>query len=203
MAGVYLVSKGGYSTSLVDSRAVFSAALLAGAHNVILVHNHPSGGPSPSLDDRMIECARVRWSASRHARDGPRDYRIRSLRQFRRSRPSRATCDRWRPDRPGVPNDCRGGLGNRSGSYQDPGPRGHIDIAPRLPFRPPPFGIHLQSKRDHAPSESACSRVFVASDVRSVGPSRLCDAYTARAALLTPRSVGVVRGLRVLPHWHR
>ena len=38
----------------VTPRAVFTAALLAGAASVVLAHNHPSGEPSPSPDDRDI-----------------------------------------------------------------------------------------------------------------------------------------------------
>jgi DNA repair protein RadC len=33
---------------------VFRAAILAGAAGIILVHNHPSGDPTPSADDRAV-----------------------------------------------------------------------------------------------------------------------------------------------------
>jgi DNA repair protein RadC len=42
------------NASLVHPREVFQAAILAGAAAVILVHNHPSGDPSPSSADRDV-----------------------------------------------------------------------------------------------------------------------------------------------------
>ena len=45
------VSKGGIVTALVEPRDVFRAAVKRGATGVILVHNHPSGDPTPSDDD--------------------------------------------------------------------------------------------------------------------------------------------------------
>jgi DNA repair protein RadC len=33
---------------------VFSAAILAGAAAIIVAHNHPSGDPTPSADDRAV-----------------------------------------------------------------------------------------------------------------------------------------------------
>lgn len=35
-------------------REVFCAAIVAGAAAVILSHNHPSGDPTPSADDRAV-----------------------------------------------------------------------------------------------------------------------------------------------------
>jgi DNA repair protein RadC len=46
-----LVSTGTQSASLVHPREVLGPALREGASGVILVHNHPSGDPSPSPDD--------------------------------------------------------------------------------------------------------------------------------------------------------
>lgn len=45
------VSVGTVSQSLVHPREVFKPAILAGAHSVIVAHNHPSGDLEPSLDD--------------------------------------------------------------------------------------------------------------------------------------------------------
>ena len=48
------VSRGGISMTLVHPREVFQIALLANAASVVLVHNHPSGDPTPSQDDFAI-----------------------------------------------------------------------------------------------------------------------------------------------------
>lgn len=36
------------TASLVHPREVFRAAVMAGAHSIVAVHNHPSGDPCPS-----------------------------------------------------------------------------------------------------------------------------------------------------------
>lgn len=46
------VSIGTLSASLVHPREVFSAAIKAGCAAIVAVHNHPSGDPSPSAEDR-------------------------------------------------------------------------------------------------------------------------------------------------------
>ena len=51
---VHEVSRGILNSSLVHPREVFRAAILAGAAGIILVHNHPSGDPTPSADDRAV-----------------------------------------------------------------------------------------------------------------------------------------------------
>jgi DNA repair protein RadC len=38
----------------VHPREVFKPALLTNAANIILMHNHPSGDPSPSQEDLTI-----------------------------------------------------------------------------------------------------------------------------------------------------
>ena len=48
------VSVGTLSASLVHPREVFKWALLENAGSIICVHNHPSGSPEPSLDDKEI-----------------------------------------------------------------------------------------------------------------------------------------------------
>jgi DNA repair protein RadC len=45
------VARGTLDTVLVTPREVFKAAILANAAAVILCHSHPSGDPTPSLDD--------------------------------------------------------------------------------------------------------------------------------------------------------
>ncbi|UPT72707.1 MAG: hypothetical protein M0D55_12235 [Elusimicrobiota bacterium] len=46
------VSVGTLSASLVHPREVFAPAIAHGAAAVVVVHNHPSGDPSPSAEDR-------------------------------------------------------------------------------------------------------------------------------------------------------
>lgn len=52
--GPLVVSRGILTSSLVHPREVFRACIVAGAAAVILVHNHPSGDPTPSADDRLV-----------------------------------------------------------------------------------------------------------------------------------------------------
>ena len=49
-----LVSIGTQSASLVHPREVLGPALREGAVSVILVHNHPSGDPTPSREDLRL-----------------------------------------------------------------------------------------------------------------------------------------------------
>lgn len=49
-----LVSVGSLSTSIVHPREVFSAAVRDSSAALIFIHNHPSGDPAPSREDR--EC---------------------------------------------------------------------------------------------------------------------------------------------------
>ncbi len=48
------VSVGSLTSSPANPREVFSGALRRSAASVILVHNHPSGNPSPSREDVLI-----------------------------------------------------------------------------------------------------------------------------------------------------
>ena len=48
------VHRGGVSGVVVHARDVFKAALLANAAAVVVGHNHPSGDPDPSSDDREV-----------------------------------------------------------------------------------------------------------------------------------------------------
>jgi len=45
------VSRGTLDSTPVHPREVFKAALLANAAAIIVCHNHPSGDPTPSVDD--------------------------------------------------------------------------------------------------------------------------------------------------------
>jgi DNA repair protein RadC len=49
-----VISQGTLTASLVHPREVFRPALREAAAAVVLVHNHPSGDPSPSREDREI-----------------------------------------------------------------------------------------------------------------------------------------------------
>jgi len=54
LIGWFIVSEGTINLSLMSSREVFIKALAVGAVNIILVHNHPSGDPSPSTNDDKV-----------------------------------------------------------------------------------------------------------------------------------------------------
>jgi len=49
-----LVSRGVLDGSLVHPREVFRPAITEAAAGIVLVHNHPSGDPSPSSEDRAV-----------------------------------------------------------------------------------------------------------------------------------------------------
>jgi DNA repair protein RadC len=48
------VSRGTLNSSLVHPREVFRLAIAEGAAGIVVVHNHPSGDPTPSADDRAV-----------------------------------------------------------------------------------------------------------------------------------------------------
>jgi DNA repair protein RadC len=48
------VTRGILNSSLVHPREVFREAIAERAAAIVLVHNHPSGDPAPSLDDRVV-----------------------------------------------------------------------------------------------------------------------------------------------------
>lgn len=49
-----LVTRGLLNSSLVHPREVFRAAIMEAAAGIIVVHNHPSGDPTPSSEDRAV-----------------------------------------------------------------------------------------------------------------------------------------------------
>lgn len=57
--GVFEISHGVVNASLCSPREVYIRALLTGAAYVVLVHNHPSGEPTPSKDDLYL-CERMK-----------------------------------------------------------------------------------------------------------------------------------------------
>lgn len=48
------ISKGTVNASLVSPRELFIEALQKNAVSIILLHNHPSGDPTPSKEDILI-----------------------------------------------------------------------------------------------------------------------------------------------------
>lgn len=48
------VSLGGINSTDIDPRIVFKRLLVAGCTAFIIIHNHPSGDPKPSNEDREI-----------------------------------------------------------------------------------------------------------------------------------------------------
>lgn len=64
ITGFNLVSTGTINEGLVHPREVFRPVIVAGAYAFILMHNHPSGDPSPSSADhsltrRIVESAEL------------------------------------------------------------------------------------------------------------------------------------------------
>ncbi len=49
-----LITRGILNSSLVHPREVFRAAIAEAAAGIIVVHNHPSGNPAPSADDKAV-----------------------------------------------------------------------------------------------------------------------------------------------------
>jgi DNA repair protein RadC len=52
--GIYPLSKGGISGTVVDAKLVFSVALKCNASSIIIAHNHPSGNLKPSEADQRL-----------------------------------------------------------------------------------------------------------------------------------------------------
>jgi DNA repair protein RadC len=52
--GVFHASKGGITSTVIDSRLILSIALKALATKIIISHNHPSGNLTPSTADLAI-----------------------------------------------------------------------------------------------------------------------------------------------------
>lgn len=52
--GIYNLSKGGVSSTIVDLKLLFGVVLKANASNIVICHNHPSGKLAPSDADIEI-----------------------------------------------------------------------------------------------------------------------------------------------------
>lgn len=64
MTSVFELSHGNVNSSVVGVREMFQKALLANAVSIIVMHNHPSGDPTPSHEDiqvtkRMVEAGNL------------------------------------------------------------------------------------------------------------------------------------------------
>jgi len=62
--GYSKISSGGTAATVVDAKVIFTKALLAGAHSIILAHNHPSGNLQASEQDitltkQLVNAGRV------------------------------------------------------------------------------------------------------------------------------------------------
>ena len=58
--GTEVISEGSLSSSIVHPREVYASALLHHAAAIMVAHNHPSGDPKPSDEDREITSLLVR-----------------------------------------------------------------------------------------------------------------------------------------------
>lgn len=54
LTSVFELSHGNVNSSIFSTREIFQKALLANAVSIILMHNHPSGDPTPSREDVAV-----------------------------------------------------------------------------------------------------------------------------------------------------
>ena len=54
LLGISEISHGTVNSSIVSPREILIRALLLQSVNIIIVHNHPSGDPEPSLEDDKV-----------------------------------------------------------------------------------------------------------------------------------------------------
>lgn len=52
--GFFEISHGTVSTTIVSPREIYIRAILTGATNIIIVHNHPSKNPAASMEDVKV-----------------------------------------------------------------------------------------------------------------------------------------------------
>lgn len=55
--GIHDSSEGGIDGTYVDVRQILQVAILTNATNIIISHNHPSGNPEPSINDKKLTAA--------------------------------------------------------------------------------------------------------------------------------------------------
>ena len=64
MIGIFEISHGNVNSTVMGAREIFQKALLANAVSIFLMHNHPSGDPTPSHEDievtqRLIKAGEI------------------------------------------------------------------------------------------------------------------------------------------------
>ena len=52
--GIHMISKGSVDAALCPPTNIFTRVLLSGCKNFFLAHNHPSGDPKPSKEDKRV-----------------------------------------------------------------------------------------------------------------------------------------------------
>ena len=62
--GEHLISKGVLDAAIIEPREVFRPAIKNAASRIIILHNHPSGDPTPSSEDievtkRLIDAGKT------------------------------------------------------------------------------------------------------------------------------------------------
>lgn len=62
--GVFTISTGSLNASIIHPRDIFQRAILSNSASIILVHNHPSGDPTPSSEDieltrKLVEAGKL------------------------------------------------------------------------------------------------------------------------------------------------
>lgn len=51
---VCMISKGSSYECTVNKTKIIQAAVMTNSHNIVMIHNHPSGSRTPSIEDEMI-----------------------------------------------------------------------------------------------------------------------------------------------------
>lgn len=54
VTGHTIVSMGSLNSCVIEPREVFRPAVIAAAHGIVIMHNHPSGDPTPSEADGRV-----------------------------------------------------------------------------------------------------------------------------------------------------
>ena len=96
--GYSLASIGTLNESIAHPRDIFRAAVASGCFAIVILHNHPSGDPSPSITDqtltrRLIEAAEIlQIKLLDHVIIGRRRLQSLPARMNRKARAAQAIC---------------------------------------------------------------------------------------------------------------